>query len=66
MVSSMYMLQIPKVDKVFFDTLVKKMGWSASSIDVPAQTMSALNDAHNGKTTPVSTDNIESFIKSME
>ena len=42
MISSTYMLQIPQVDKAFFDTLVKKMGWTASSVEVPMETLAAL------------------------
>ena len=66
MSSSTYMLQIPQVDKAFFDTLVKKMGWTASSVEVPMETLAALDEVRKGKTEHVAVDSLENFIKSLE
>lgn len=66
-----YTLQIPEADRVFFNSLVKKMGWisklTGSSKAVPAETLAAIKEARSGKDAgPVDTTSLEAFVSSME
>ena len=66
-----YTLQIPKSDSSFFNSLVKKMGWTAKRTQkrtvIPAETLEALTEACSGKDAGVvDTSSADAFIKSME
>lgn len=70
-VSSTYTLQIPESDRSFFNSLVKKMGWTAkrtkSKSVIPTETLMALKEARSGKDAGgVDTSSLDAFIKSME
>ena len=69
--SSTYTLQIPAVDKSFFLSLVKKMGWTAKKTkavpQIPSATLAALQEAKDGKDAGgVDMTSLDSFIKSMD
>lgn len=69
--TSTYTLQVPMSDKSFFLALVKKMGWSAkktkTDTKIPSATLAALREAKEGNDAgAVNTENLDSFIKSME
>lgn len=69
--SSTYILQIPEKDRSFFNSLVKKMGWTVkrnkTNHVTPAETISAIKEARSGKDAGlVDTSSLDAFIKSME
>ena len=66
-----YTLQIPKSDCSFFNSLVRKMGWTAKRTNtrtvIPVETLKALKEARSGKDAGVvDTSSVDAFIKSME
>lgn len=69
--SSTYTLQIPEKDRSFFNSLVKKMGWTVkrnkTNRTTPAETISAIKEARSGKDAGlVDTSSLDAFIKSMK
>ena len=70
-ISNTYTLQIPESDRSFFNSLVKKMGWTAkrtkSQAAIPIETLMAIKEARSGKDAgTVDTTSVDAFIKSME
>ena len=66
-----YTLQIPKSDSSFFNSLVKKMGWTAKRAKeravIPAETLEALKEARSGKDAGIiDTSSVDAIIKSIE
>ena len=66
-----YTLQIPKSDCNFFNSLVRKMGWTAKRTKartvIPAETLKALKEARSGNDAGVvDTSSLDAFIKSMD
>lgn len=69
--SRTYALQIPESDRSFFNSLVKKMGWTAKCMKprtvIPAETLMAVKEARSGKDAGVvDTSSLDAFIKSMD
>ena len=70
-VSNTYTLQIPESDKSFFNSLVKKMGWTAKRANtrnnIPSETIEAVKEARLGiDAGKVDTHSLDSFINSMD
>ena len=66
-----YTLQIPKSDCSFFNSLVRKMGWTAKRTKArtvfPAETLNALKEVRSGNDAGVvDTSSLDAFIKSMD
>ena len=66
-----YTLQIPESDCSFFNSLVRKMGWTAKRTKartvIPAETLNALKEVRSGNDAGVvDTSSLDAFIKSMD